>query len=112
MPDVHDLLCAICSGKVDRVALLEPRGGIEAVACANPVCVALLVRGVRAQDPYTEAALTAAGKAGGAKLKEFGETDLKKLSKEQFRSVVFEIVAAWRATMAFEAIDSLEQDAA
>jgi hypothetical protein len=105
MPDLHDRLCAICSGRVDRVALLEPRGGIEAVACSNPACVALLVRGVRAQDPYTETALTAAGRAGGARLTELGETDLRKLSREQYREVVFEIVAAWRVAMALSAAE-------
>jgi len=95
--DVGPILCAVCGAQGGPVTV----GGH--LCCGDPRCVAGALHWVNVGYPggthYEREAIRLGGRAGGKFLQEVGQTDMAKLSREQWETFLVRILPTYRTEL-------------
>lgn len=104
---IHDLekpkaatgpgLCAVCGAEGGPVSV----GGH--ICCSDPRCISVALHWVTVGYPggtfYEREAIRLGGKAGGKFLMEAGQTDMARLSREQWEEFLVRILTTYRTEL-------------
>jgi hypothetical protein len=88
-------VCSVCGGEWCGLQLGEWR------ACADPRCADVLKHWRRCGRPdastaYEVEAMRLAGRAGGRFLTQLGQTDMARLTRQDWETFVLVMISAWR----------------
>lgn len=95
------LICAVCAGEANGVAIVDRHGSVRWRLCGDPMCADIAKRwndrGEIATTPYENEAVTNAGRKAGKHLVALGVTDMARLSREEWAGFVSLIVSEYRS---------------